>query len=55
MTLSKLQSQGKTYPQLAGLLYLSIALVGGFSIGYIPSEIVVEGNATLTIVVLRFI
>ena len=30
------------------MLYLIIALVGGFSIGYMPSEIVVEGNSTLT-------
>ena len=48
MILSKLQNQGKIYSQLAGLLYLTIALVGGFSIGYMPTEIVAEGNAALT-------
>lgn len=48
MILLKLQNQDKTYSHLAGLLYLSIALVGGFSIGYMPTEIIAEGNATLT-------
>ena len=48
MILSKLQNQEKIYSQLAGLLYLTIALVGGFSIGYMPTEIVAEGNAALT-------
>ena len=48
MILLKLQDQGKVYSQLAGLLYLIIALVGGFSIGYMPAEIVAEGNAALT-------
>lgn len=48
MTLLKLQNQGKVYSQLAGLLYLIIAVIGGFSIGYMPNEIVAEGNAVLT-------
>lgn len=48
MILSKLQNQEKLYSQLAGALYLVIALVGGFSIGYMPTQIVSEGNATLT-------
>lgn len=48
MILSKLQIQGKTYSQLAGLLYLIIAIIGGFSIGYMPSIIIAEGNAVLT-------
>ena len=48
MILLKLQNQGKIYSQLAGLLYLIIALAGGFSIGYMPTEIVAEGNAALT-------
>jgi hypothetical protein len=48
MILSKLQTQGKPYFQLAGLLYLIIAIIGGFSIGYMPSVIVAEGNAVLT-------
>lgn len=48
MILSKLQRQGKTYSQLAGLLYLIIAIIGGCSIGYMPSVIIAEGNAQLT-------
>ena len=48
MIRSKLQTQGKTYSKVAGLLYLIIAIVGGFSIGYMPSEIVAEGNSVLT-------
>jgi hypothetical protein len=48
MTLSKLQTQGKAYSKVAGLLYLVIAIIGGFSIGYMPNEIVVDGNAALT-------
>lgn len=48
MIRSKIQTQGKEYSQLAGLLYLMIAVIGGFSIGYMPSEIVVDGNAALT-------
>jgi hypothetical protein len=48
MILSKLQNQGKAYSKMAGLIYLVIAVVGGFSIGYMPSVIVTEGNAGLT-------
>tara|TARA_B100000809_G_C15137330_1_gene531257 strand:+ start:3666 stop:4016 length:351 start_codon:yes stop_codon:yes gene_type:complete len=48
MILSKLQNQEKIYPQLAGLIYLIIAIIGGFTIGYMPSVIVVEGNAMQT-------
>jgi hypothetical protein len=48
MILSKLQAQGKAYSQIAGLLYLIIAIIGGFSIGYMPSVIITEGNAVLT-------
>jgi hypothetical protein len=49
MILSKLQNQGKVYSQLAGLLYLIIAVIGGFSIGYMPSKIVADENAVLTL------
>lgn len=49
MTSSEFQFQGKKYSQFAGLLYLLIAIVGGLSIGYMPSIIVVEGNAALTL------
>lgn len=45
---SKLQTQGKAYSKVAGLLYLVIAIIGGLSIGYMPGEIVTEGNAVLT-------
>lgn len=48
MTLSKTQHYTRVYSQLAGLLYLIIALVGGFSIGYMPKIIVADANATLT-------
>jgi hypothetical protein len=34
--------------RLAGALYLTIAVCGGFSIGYVPSQIVVAGDATAT-------
>ena len=40
MILSKFENQERIYSQLAGLLYLIIAIVGGFSIGYMPSIIV---------------
>ena len=48
MIFSKLQTQEKAYSQLAGLLYLIIAVIGGFSIGYMPGVIVADGNAVLT-------
>ena len=31
--------------KIAGTLYLIIAIVGGFSIGYVQSEIFIPGNA----------
>ncbi|NOX41315.1 MAG: DUF4386 domain-containing protein [Alphaproteobacteria bacterium] len=34
----------------AGALYLTIAICGGFSIGYVPSQIVVAGDAATTAV-----
>ncbi len=36
------------YAKLAGLLYLLIAISGGFSIGYMPSVIMVPGDAATT-------
>ena len=48
MILSKLQIQGMAYSQITSLLYLIIAIIGGFSIGYMPSVIIAEGNAVLT-------
>ncbi|MEZ5059243.1 MAG: DUF4386 domain-containing protein [Saprospiraceae bacterium] len=38
----------KNYARLAGLLYLVIAITGGFSIGYMPGEIIVEGDPHTT-------
>ena len=34
--------------RVAGTLYLAIAVCGGFSIGYVPSQIVVAGDAATT-------
>jgi hypothetical protein len=34
--------------RVAGALYLTIAVCGGFSIGYVPSQIVVAGDAATT-------
>lgn len=34
--------------RIAGALYLTIAVCGGFSIGYVPSQIVVAGDAATT-------
>jgi len=48
MLLSKLQNQERPYFQITGLLYLIIAIVGGFGIGYMPSVIVAKGDAALT-------
>lgn len=36
------------YARIAGLLYLLIAISGGFSIGYVPSIIVAPDNALVT-------
>ena len=45
------QSQNPLNPKdarNAGRLYLTIAICGGFSIGYVPSQIVVAGDAATT-------
>ena len=34
--------------RIAGALYLTIAVCGGFSIGYVPSQIVVAGDVATT-------
>ena len=34
--------------RIAGTLYLTIAVCGGFSIGYVPSQIVIAGDASST-------
>ncbi len=36
------------YARTAGVLYLLIAVIAAFSIGYVPSVIVVDGDATAT-------
>lgn len=38
----------KTYARIAGILYLVIAVSGGFSIAYVPSVIVAAGDAATT-------
>jgi hypothetical protein len=38
----------KSYAKIAGLLYLIIAVAGGFSIGYMPSELFVPNDAEAT-------
>jgi hypothetical protein len=48
MTTSTNQIQAMTYAKLAGLLYLLIAISGGFSIGYMPSVIIEAGDAAAT-------
>ena len=37
-----------TYIRTAGLMYILIAIIGGFSIGYLPTIILVEGDASAT-------
>lgn len=39
----------KPYARLAGAFYLTIAVAGGFSIAYVPSQIQVTGNAAQTV------
>lgn len=34
--------------RIAGTLYLTIAVCGGFSIGYVPAQIVMAGDASST-------
>ena len=48
MILPNLETSPFAYVRTAGLLYLIIAVVGGFSIGYVPSVIVESGDALAT-------
>lgn len=48
MTATKNQIRPMTYAKIAGLLYLLIAISGGFSIGYMPSVIIEADNAAIT-------
>lgn len=36
------------YAKIAGLLYLLSAVIGGFSIGYVPSVLIESENAAIT-------
>lgn len=48
MTATTNQIPVMTYAKSAGLLYLLIAISGGFSIGYMPSVIIAPGDAATT-------
>ena len=48
MTLLNLEKSPKTYARTAGAMYLLIAICGGFSIGYVPSVLLVSGDALKT-------
>lgn len=41
--------ESRGYARLAGLFYLTIAVAGGFSIAYVPSQIQVAGDAAATV------
>lgn len=43
-----IQTSSKSYIKLTGLFYLFIAIIGGFSIGYMPNEIFVSGDGMAT-------
>jgi len=42
------QASNKTTARIAGLLYLGIVLTGIFSLMYVPTKLIVFGNASLT-------
>ncbi len=44
-----IQPESRAYARLTGLFYLGIAVAGGFSIAYVPSQILVAGDATATV------
>ncbi len=48
MTATTNQIPAMNYAKFAGLLYLLIAISGGFSIGYMPSVIIAPGDAATT-------
>lgn len=48
MSSNSLSISPKNYTQLAGVLYLVIAVAGAFAIGYVPSVIVAAGDASAT-------
>lgn len=48
MEILKMKTGSKAYIKFTGLFYLLIAIIGGFSIGYMPSEIFVSGDGVAT-------
>ena len=40
--------QSRGYVRITGLFYLGIAIAGGFAIAYVPSQIIVQGDAVAT-------
>nr|WP_321245967.1 DUF4386 domain-containing protein [uncultured Psychroserpens sp.] len=48
MEILKMKTGSKAYIKLTGLFYLLIAIIGGFSIGYMPNEIFVSGDGMAT-------
>jgi len=48
MTSQPLAITAKSYARIAGVLYLVIAAFGAFAIGYVPSVIMVAGDAAAT-------
>ncbi|MCR9109761.1 MAG: DUF4386 domain-containing protein [Rhodobacteraceae bacterium] len=39
----------KSYARMTGVFYLGIAVAGGFAIAYVPSQIIVKGDALQTV------
>ena len=48
MTIQSLEMHPNSYVKTIGLLYLIIAISGGYSIGYVPTVIMTDGNAAAT-------
>lgn len=48
MTDSAVESSPQTYARIGGVLYLFIIVAGGFAEGFLPSRLIVAGDATTT-------
>lgn len=48
MTQQSLEIHPNAYARIIGLLYLIIAISGGFAIGYVPTVIITDGDAAAT-------
>ena len=48
MKVLTMRTGSESYIKLTGLIYLLIAIIGGFSIGYMPNEIFVPGDGSAT-------